>query len=135
MSNRLTAVGFDPHADEDLSLTANLYWSMVESGLGLVAVCLPTFRALFGKSSLDAMVHRFRSTFSLRSRTSQRGWLSRNSESRIELSGGSSERFKQDQTGSFETYAVCESELQRKDKVQDGKIHVQSSIGQTEDWA
>ncbi|KUJ21329.1 uncharacterized protein LY89DRAFT_609882 [Mollisia scopiformis] len=40
------AKGFNPHDDEDLAITRNLYWSMVESGLGLLAVCLPTLRSL-----------------------------------------------------------------------------------------
>ncbi|TVY47473.1 hypothetical protein LOCC1_G002206 [Lachnellula occidentalis] len=43
--------GFDPNDDEDLALTRNLYWSMVESGLGMLAVCLPTFRSLFNTNS------------------------------------------------------------------------------------
>lgn len=41
------SIGFDPFDDEDLAITRNLYWCMVESGLSLLAVCLPTMRSLF----------------------------------------------------------------------------------------
>lgn len=109
---------------------------MVESGLGLVAVCLPTFRALFGQASLDNMIKSFRSTFSLHSRTTQTGWRSKDNESTIELSGGSSEHTKHDHPGTLETYAMCAGEDgSGKQRVPDGRIHVQSSIGQVEHWA
>ncbi|KAI4121453.1 MAG: hypothetical protein LQ338_006351 [Usnochroma carphineum] len=132
---RVIQVGFDPHADEDLSLTANLYWSMVESGLGLMAVCLPTFRALFGQFSLDAMIQSFRSTFSLHSRASQTGSRPRNTVSKTELSGDSSEHLQQEHS-TFETYAIRGDKVENgKRRVPDGKILVQSSIGRVEDWA
>ncbi|KAL8705569.1 MAG: hypothetical protein Q9201_001309 [Fulgogasparrea decipioides] len=129
-------VGFDPHADEDLSLTANLYWSMVESGLGLIAVCLPTFRALFGEFSPGALIQSFRSTFSLHSRASGTGSPSKNGVPETELSGGSSEYLKQEPSP-LETYALRErdDDVNKKGRVPDGRILVQSSIARVEDWA
>lgn len=118
-----------------VSLTANLYWSMIESGLGLVAVCLPTFRALFGQVSLDAMTKSFRSAFSLHLPTWQTGWRSKASDSRIELSGGSSEHGKHDHASTLETYAMRTGETRiTKERIPEGKIHVQNSIGQIEQW-
>ncbi|KAL8724599.1 MAG: hypothetical protein Q9166_007856 [cf. Caloplaca sp. 2 TL-2023] len=117
------------------SLTANLYWSMVESGLGLMAVCLPTFHALFRQVSLDSLVQSFRNTFSLHSRASQTGLRSKNSVLKTELSGGCSEHFEQEHS-TFETYAIREGKVENgRGRVPDGKILVQSSIGRVEDWA
>lgn len=54
-----------------VSLTSNLYWSMVESGIGLIAVCLPTYRLLFSQFSVQVLLDSVRSVFSLRSQPSQ----------------------------------------------------------------
>ena len=47
-----TGVIQDPTADDDLLTTRSLYWSMLESGLALIACCLPTLYALQGKLRL-----------------------------------------------------------------------------------
>ncbi|KAI4153400.1 MAG: hypothetical protein L6R39_001580 [Caloplaca ligustica] len=130
---RVIQVGFDPHADKDLSLTANLYWSMLGSGLGLMAVCLLTFRGLLDQFSLDAIAQSFRSTFSLHSRASQAGSVSKNS--KTEPAGVSSEPSEQERS-TFETHAIREGKVENgSGRVPDGKILVQSSIGRVEDWA
>lgn len=54
-----------------VSLTSNLYWSMVESGIGLIAVCLPTYRLLFSQFSMKVLLNSVRSAFLLRSQTFQ----------------------------------------------------------------
>lgn len=64
-------LGFDPNDDEDLAITRNLYWCMVESGLGLLAVCLPTLRSLFIPQN-QGWLTSVRSVFSLLSQRSQR---------------------------------------------------------------
>ena len=50
-----------------------LYWSMIESGLALIAACLPTLRYLFGNTSelYSKNVRSFFSLHSLRSRHTQ----------------------------------------------------------------
>lgn len=146
----MIVVGFDPHADKDrkyfiqsrdcwylthgpVSLTANLYWSMLGSGLGLMAVCLLTFRGLLDQFSLDAIAQSFRSTFSLHSRASQAGSVSKNS--KTEPAGVSSEPSEQERS-TFETHAIREGKVENgSGRVPDGKILVQSSIGRVEDWA
>ena len=63
-------------ADADLLVTEVEYWAMLESGLGLVACCLPTLRFLFGKWAPDNMLRSIRSMLSLdslRSQGSRRG--------------------------------------------------------------
>lgn len=59
--------GFDPTMDEDLTITSTLYWDLFESGVGFVAVCLPTLRPAFGKSASGSWLRSVRSVFSLRS--------------------------------------------------------------------
>jgi len=88
------ADGFDPRADEDCksafskfrfpnlvglilthssadTITGTLYWSMVEVGVGLLAVCLPTIRFLFRGLSPESVINSIRSAFSLHSLRSQ----------------------------------------------------------------
>ncbi|PQE29351.1 plasma membrane Pth11 protein [Rutstroemia sp. NJR-2017a WRK4] len=43
--------GYAAHTDVDLTLTILLYWSMIESGLSLIAACLPTLHYLLGRPS------------------------------------------------------------------------------------
>ena len=37
--------------------TTGLYWSMIESGLGLISACLPTVYALFKKKSKSSALY------------------------------------------------------------------------------
>lgn len=39
-------VAYDPEFDEELNLTAELFWGMIEVTTALLACCLPTLRAL-----------------------------------------------------------------------------------------
>ncbi|KAB8290714.1 hypothetical protein EYC80_008353 [Monilinia laxa] len=65
-------VGFDPSADEDLTITGTLYWLMIEVGLGLFAACLPTIRFLFRGFSPESVISSIRSALSLHSLRSNR---------------------------------------------------------------
>ena len=76
----------------EVSLTANLYWSMVESGVALIAVCLPTFRALLGKAAPEGILQSFRRIFTLHSRSSQSHQTSHKSV-KLEDQRSSTERF------------------------------------------
>lgn len=81
--------GYDPQEDinRKLSLcntTANpnvtsfasvassttLYWSIIEAGLSIIAICLPTLRPLFARKSMDSIVRSVRGVMSLGSVTS-----------------------------------------------------------------
>ncbi|MCJ1420086.1 hypothetical protein MMC32_006443 [Xylographa parallela] len=53
-------------------LTPVLYWPMVESSLGLLGACLPTYRPLFAGVSLESVVASIRSIVSLQSLGSDR---------------------------------------------------------------
>lgn len=49
-------------------VTLGLYWSLLESGLALIAACLPTLSSLFIKTGgLTTVIRSIRSVFSLRS--------------------------------------------------------------------
>ena len=55
-------------------ITTQLYWSMLEMGLSLIAACLPTMRPLFGDKSKDRFFTSVRSFFLLRSLSSSFSW-------------------------------------------------------------
>ena len=55
----------DPTADNDLLTTRGLYWSMLESGLALIACCLPTLYALSRVPRLQSLIRSARSLASL----------------------------------------------------------------------
>lgn len=57
------------NADGIGHLTTEIYWSMIEMGISVVAACLPAIWPLLGKASLESMVHTVRSMFSLESMT------------------------------------------------------------------
>jgi len=48
-------------------ITRGLYWGMMESGLAIVACCMPTLHALILKSSIESIVRSIRSATSLQS--------------------------------------------------------------------
>ncbi|KAG8526997.1 uncharacterized protein KY384_008426 [Bacidia gigantensis] len=48
-------------------LTLSMYWSTLESGLAIIAACLPSLSSLFTAKSLQSAVHSVRSVLSLRS--------------------------------------------------------------------
>ena len=54
-----------------VTVSTILYWSMIEAGLAIIAVCLPTLQFLARKASIDSMLHSLRSAFSLKSMLSQ----------------------------------------------------------------
>jgi hypothetical protein len=54
----------DPHID---TLTTLLYWSMIETGLALIAACLPTLHYIVARSSIKAMLSSVRSAIGLNS--------------------------------------------------------------------
>jgi hypothetical protein len=58
---------FKSSGDNDLITTAGLYWSMIESGLGLLAACLPTIYHLLRKQAKTITDHSGTSGISLRS--------------------------------------------------------------------
>lgn len=117
-------------------MTANLYWSMFESGLGLIAVCLPTFRALFGQHSLRALIEMSRSAFSLHSWTRGTGAQSKDDISGIKFARISTKHFQQeDSTHKHHVYCERTDDKDRKGRVPSGRIHVQRNIAQVEDWA
>ncbi|KAI0381264.1 hypothetical protein F5Y04DRAFT_288906 [Hypomontagnella monticulosa] len=53
LTERLLRFGFDPHTDAILLITSIQYWGMVESGVAVVAACLPTLWILVKGWSWD----------------------------------------------------------------------------------
>ena len=49
-----------------------LFWAMMEMGVAMIAVCLPTLRPLFRDWSLESIIRSVRSAVSLRSMGSSR---------------------------------------------------------------
>lgn len=54
-------------SDGETLITYLLFWTMVEVGLGLLVVCLPTLRSLLGKASPGNIISDIKSAFSIRS--------------------------------------------------------------------
>ncbi|MCJ1275037.1 hypothetical protein MMC21_002837 [Puttea exsequens] len=52
--------GYAAHTDVNLTLTILLYWSMLESGLALIAACLPTLHYLVSRSFISPAVNSMR---------------------------------------------------------------------------
>ncbi|APA12130.1 hypothetical protein sscle_09g069000 [Sclerotinia sclerotiorum 1980 UF-70] len=57
----------DPNADNDLLTTRSLFWSMLESGLALIACCLPSLNYLAGLPPFRSVIDSFRNITSIRS--------------------------------------------------------------------
>nr|AUW30967.1 putative GNAT-family acetyltransferase [Cladonia uncialis subsp. uncialis] len=62
-------VAFKPGTDTDLLKTLILFWSLIESVMALLAVCLPALHTLFRKSSLESVIRSVRTMASLGSET------------------------------------------------------------------
>ncbi|ESZ99267.1 hypothetical protein SBOR_0308 [Sclerotinia borealis F-4128] len=62
-----TAVNYDPHADFEFICTSGLYWSLIESALGIIAACLPAQYGLLNTPGVQSLVASVQSAISLRS--------------------------------------------------------------------
>lgn len=60
------------NADGIGHLTTEIWWSMIEMGISVIAACLSTIRPLFGDFQPDRIIHSIRSMFSLQSLDSLR---------------------------------------------------------------
>ncbi|KAL9630654.1 MAG: hypothetical protein Q9164_006311, partial [Protoblastenia rupestris] len=65
-----TSANYDPNADFALLCTSGAYWSMIESGLGLCAACLPVQYGLMKSKGVQSIVRSVQSAISLRSLSS-----------------------------------------------------------------
>ena len=70
---KATAAKFHPgsHVDIDLTAAISMYWSMLESGLGFCAACLPTIYTIVKSKSLQSIVRSVGSMMSIHSDRSQ----------------------------------------------------------------
>jgi len=60
------AVLFGGHVDVDMLTTGSIYWSTLESGIGLIAACLPVLYRVLVTSGIESMINSVRSAVSLR---------------------------------------------------------------------
>ena len=69
MCFQTTDINVDPYLNADGigHLTTEIWWSMLEMGISVVAACLPTIRPLFGELDPERIIHSIRSMFSLTS--------------------------------------------------------------------
>ncbi|MCJ1476422.1 hypothetical protein MMC13_005088 [Lambiella insularis] len=70
---KATSAKFHPGSKVDIDLTASIsmYWSMLESGLGFCAACLPTLYTLFKTKGLQSIIRSVRSMASIHSHGSK----------------------------------------------------------------
>ncbi|MCJ1308627.1 hypothetical protein MMC25_002280 [Agyrium rufum] len=59
----ITGHGYFATADVNLTLTILLYWSLLESSIGLVASCLPTLHAMTKRHAIDHTISSLRRLF------------------------------------------------------------------------
>lgn len=118
---------------EDIALI--LFWSMIESGTGIVAACLPTLKIIFSQSTIDKFVSSVRSTFSLRSRSTHNSYPEVHDE-RDRRSEGSSvvQLAKLGGVSSVESYAMKDTEYLSDTKAHQGEIRLQNTFQQQESF-
>jgi len=71
---QLATGGYRTKTDVFLTITSILYWSMIEAGIAVIAICVPTLRTLIAARSVQSLVTSVRSKLSLdslHSRSSQ----------------------------------------------------------------
>ncbi|CAD6448222.1 233e18dd-bbc7-4aaf-9392-5be7a1c50f53 [Sclerotinia trifoliorum] len=106
-----TAVNYDPHADFEFICTSGLYWSMIESGLGIIAACLPAQYGLLNTKGVQSLVASVQSAISLRSIRSSSQHPS------LENANGNSERIGNGERNMFGQYAGMQY-MQRETKME-----------------
>ena len=119
-----------------MEITQVLYWSMIESGLALVAACLPTLRFLFGNFSPESLIRSIRSVMSLESLRSQRSEDSRHvrlSDQDSTSTSSHTQLAKGEEVGATEIYAMADLEAQKS--MPHSQIMVKSDIVQVENSA
>ncbi|KAI1758776.1 hypothetical protein GGR53DRAFT_205421 [Hypoxylon sp. FL1150] len=90
------------NADGIGHLTTEIYWSMIEMGISVVAACLPAIWPLLSKVSLESMVHTVRSMFSLESLAQS---ASSRSRGKPGANGGDDSERGLEGSGSYERFA------------------------------
>ncbi|KAI9660398.1 MAG: hypothetical protein M1821_009748 [Bathelium mastoideum] len=128
-----------PTVDPILIITQTLYWGILESGLGLVACCLPTLRFLFGRMAPENLISSIRSILSLESLRSGQSRAERGE--RLPDGDGSSQHSQSLPpkpeavlgVGGYnnETYVMTDTGKGREPYMVPGQIHVKQSV-QTE---
>jgi hypothetical protein len=62
-------VSYDPEFDEELNLTAELFWGLIELTTALLACCLPTLRALVKVPFINSTIRSLQSFLSIGSKS------------------------------------------------------------------
>ncbi|KAF2967815.1 hypothetical protein GQX73_g5751 [Xylaria multiplex] len=77
---RLVSQGFSPDVDGLLVVTQYLYWGVVESGVGIIAACLPTLQFLIRKHYWKPAIQATKKIFSFKgsSNSSRSGYVESN---------------------------------------------------------
>lgn len=109
----------DPYLNADGigHLTTEIWWSMIEMGISIVAACLPTIRPLFGKLSPDRILHSIRSMFSLQSLTSLTPSARRRAAGSEESLGATGAKYKQ-----FSDDQVMMNQARQKSSGENGEV-------------
>ncbi|KAF2114302.1 hypothetical protein BDV96DRAFT_600288 [Lophiotrema nucula] len=63
--------GYSAHTNVNLTLTTNLYWCIIESGIALIASCLPTLRVLFRITTISSAYNSLRSKLGMSTQSSE----------------------------------------------------------------
>ena len=127
----------DPNVMSFASVVSSttLYWSTLEAGLSIIAICLPTLRPLFARKSMDSIVRSVRGVMSLGSVTSSHNRDTANATTdhytEIEEHGIKTAHavYLTRPDGQVESYAM-HNQSERSPKNMPGVIHVESQLAQ-----
>ena len=117
-----------------------MFWGMLEMGVGIVAICLPTLRPLFMGWSPETLMRSVRSVLSLRSMgSSKRSRYSENESKKFRERGESQTSLAGDalptyagQLGDHQVYALGPmAPLEEPENVQRGAVMVNKELTQT----
>jgi len=124
-------------SDGETLITYLLFWTMIECGLGVIVVCLPTLRSLYGKMKMSpgSILSGIKSAFTMRSLQSRSSTQPGTSgfESYVKSAKSSSDHSTSTLRGddaTMHTYIVGAPDLEKQDNLPESGIQVRNEVEQ-----
>ncbi|TGO33320.1 hypothetical protein BHYA_0252g00010 [Botrytis hyacinthi] len=121
-------------SDGETLVTYLLFWTMIECGLGVIVVCLPTLRSLYGKVSPGSILSGIKSALAMRSleshAISEPGIQRLDSLDQSGKSSSSRSNLRGKNEGTLETYIVAAHDLEQQGTLSRHEIRVRDEVEQ-----
>ncbi|TEY52003.1 hypothetical protein BOTCAL_0261g00030 [Botryotinia calthae] len=121
-------------SDGETLVTYLLFWTMIECGLGVIVVCLPTLRSLYGKVSPGSILSGIKSALAIRSLEShgslEPGIQRLDSLDQSGKASSSRSNLRGRNEGTLETYIVATQDLEQQGTVSKHEIRVRDEVEQ-----